>query len=280
MLTCSADSFSLHPCWKRFLREPEKQSLKQVFCQTVATLASDDEMPQLDKSLKMHHDELLRGTDTSSFLWSICTIALALRAYLKTRQAAWPFNSNARVPYIRPPLSDQIPMQPLNHSYDLPLPFTATMIYDGQAMRTTRFGDQWEHWYQHHSGAMLQTLHEGTWCGYYIHSLEMQPSWFDPPMVDIKFVSRRDKIDDSVLNLRAEDCTDGIGSFDLHGQAHAGEGIVKLYLQKDYQDRNISWDWDCRLTPFGIVGYWGSWSSNDEMRRNGLVWLWKKEWTG
>lgn len=77
--------------------------------------------------------------------------------------------------------------------------------------------------------------------------------------------------------MEARDCCDGIDRFTLFGTFYEKDGVIGLAARKQYS--NYGWDWDCRLTPFGLVGFWGKWNRSEQrMLRRGVVWLWKEEW--
>ena len=274
-------------CWNRFLRDRVDQKSNQVFCLALAILAKDD-MPQVFRSLQMENDRYLkRGESMKAFLWTLCTTALLVRLSLKTRLAAWPFNDAARVPYISPPKAHQIPLEPLNDKYAIPAPFSRrAMQLLGSS--TSSFSS-WDSWYRLHNYEAFQSpeyLTEGTWCGYYVHTV-FQSGRLDPPMTDIKFRILPDPTTEAPtsdniqeVNMYADNCIDGIDSFSIRATVSASDNEILFRARKDYKNRRCSWDWDCRLTPFGIVGHWGNNNEeNDRLVRYGMVWLWKKEWT-
>lgn len=280
--------FMYDQCWKRFLHKPLDQRPNRIFCLALAILASEQDMPQVFRSLRMQDEPyLMRDDSMKGFLWALCTIALTLRSTLRTRLAAWPYNNNATVPHISFPKASQIPMRPLNDSYTLPLPFSRRAVE--LLGRSTSSFSGWDSWYDQHNAAFARTitnLTEGTWCGYYVH-FGVQAAWLDPPMTEIRFRLKGERpfsginsLDTGFVNLEALNCVDGIDTYDLDGTLSFRDREVAFIGQKEYHSTPTRWDWDLRLTPFGLVGYWGH-AQPEEGRtsRYGIVWLWKKEWT-
>ena len=280
--------FMNEQCWKRFLRDPLDQQPCQIFCLLVAILASDDDMPQAHKSLDMQEALYLsRDESMTSFLWALCTIALTLRRSLRARLAAWPYNHAAVVPYMTVPKITHIPLQPLSERYSLPAPFTRRAV-ELLGPSTTGFSS-WDSWYRLHNYEAFQSLTcltRGEWCGYYIH-FGVRSAYLDPPMTNIRIRLSATGFGEGIeiwpaeigaATLHATECRDGIDTFSIHGTIRCRDNEVKLSARKQYVD-STGWDWDLRLTPFGFVGYWGTKNAQDgELKRYGIVWLWKKEW--
>ncbi|KAF4554746.1 Hypothetical protein D9617_3g018140 [Elsinoe fawcettii] len=113
-------------------------------------------------------------------------------------------------------------------------------------------------------------LTSGEWIGYYDYSLAIQPHQheIDPMMHSIKF--EVGTIRDGMLPVRARDCRDARGTFDLAGEIDPQSGIASI--TKQYRG-GLAWPWRPVMTPFGLVSSWGhpTWG--------GWVWLWKKEWS-
>ena len=277
--------FMHEQCWHRFLRKPLDQKANQVFCLAMAILASDLDMPQVYRGLRMSDDPwMIRDEGSKSFLWALCSMALTLRSGLRTRLAAWPYNNAAVVPHISLPKAWQIPLRPLNDSYGLPLPFSRKAV-ELLGRTTTSFGS-WDSWYHQHNSASARSLTDGEWCGYYAH-FGVQAAWLDPPMTEICFrvkdgsaLSEWNPMEQPFVEVEALNCVDGIDKFDISGTLSFRDRETVFVGQKVYQNSPTRWDWNCRLTPFGIVGYWGHASAEDgRMSNYGIVWLWKKEWT-
>ncbi len=113
-------------------------------------------------------------------------------------------------------------------------------------------------------------LEAGEWVGYYSYSLNLDVARFDPPMKGIRFTVTRDPLSHpGTLGLSAPG-TDNVGHFSLRG-AIDQSGIVRI---RKFYAAGFQWDWDGRMTPFGIVGAWGTGRS-----KHGHFWLWKREWS-
>ncbi|KAK6496207.1 hypothetical protein TWF481_002231 [Arthrobotrys musiformis] len=68
---------------------------------------------------------------------------------------------------------------------------------------------------------------------------------------------------------------DGIGDFAIWGKFYPQTG--KVHLTKIYfkdGESGTMWNWTAFMTPFGIVGRWGT------SGFGGYVWLWKEDWHG
>jgi hypothetical protein len=119
----------------------------------------------------------------------------------------------------------------------------------------------------------------GQWIGYYSdqrydRSLSNR-NLFDPPMHEICIVARglsphdatargaRTKIDRQTKGV------DSLGEFHLEGRVYAN-GTVDI--AKWYHGAH-AWVWTGHVTPFGIVGHWGS-----QWGFGGYFWIWKEEW--
>ena len=114
-------------------------------------------------------------------------------------------------------------------------------------------------------------LEDGEWLGFYSMSFKHNMKiTFDPPMQGIRFTSTLLPGDPRIFRLAASG-TDGIGPFTLEGAFDSKSG--RFSAKKTYTNTLLGWTWTCMMTPFGIVGTWGSdnWG--------GWLWLWKKEWT-
>lgn len=127
-------------------------------------------------------------------------------------------------------------------------------------------------------------IEEGEWTGYYSHGVDHNNlTFFDAPMHNIKLCV------DGMTNRTSETPTNGrlsndntdievfgegidsVGNFTIAGTI-SGNGVVAL--RKTYQ-AGFWWSWNARMTPWGIMGYWGSLSTD----RHGWVWLWKRDWS-
>ncbi|KAF2172989.1 hypothetical protein M409DRAFT_16939 [Zasmidium cellare ATCC 36951] len=264
--------FMYQQCWGRFLWDPPQLTAKQMFCFAMAIIAQPHEpMQQLEKSLAMHEDAYLRRDESSkAYFWGLCFMILRVRKVLHTRPAARPYHT-AAVPYMTLPTATDIDMRPTNSSYQLPLPF-------GDPSSPI---SNWDNWYVTHSREMAKEyLFEGTWSGYYTYFRSFVPSLerFDPPMVQIRFVRRQASHGEptEALEVAADDGVDGIGSFVVRGSVSQVDDVFTFRGHKAYGDgAGIMWNWKLKLTPLGMIGYWGRVQDNDELYRNGSVWLWK-----
>lgn len=283
-------SFVAERNWLDALRYRLDQNPSQIFCIAMTILATDDSMPSLTKSLKMEGQWNLRANgDPSGFLWSLCMIALTVRVGVRTRLAAWPFNNAARVPHVDIPTVNQIPLRPIGDQYRIPAPFSRRAI-ELLGRSITSFS-AWDSWYQLHTVALFhdtKQLTDGLWTGYYIHFGNDPLGPLNPPMADIRFEvvaapegdGAVDVAGGRVWRLQANNCVDGVDGFELSATVLCSNYGVNITARKRYVHQGHGWDWDCRLTPFGIVGYWGLRNPNlSTLRREGIVWLWKTSWT-
>lgn len=119
-------------------------------------------------------------------------------------------------------------------------------------------------------------LTTGTWTGYYDYN--SRPHWrarimpgtarlSDGPMRNIRFQVVKDMAHS--VKVRAMNCSDGVGMFDLFLEASKQDGHFRG--TKNYRGMNMhNWDWYGMITPFGIFAAWGPGGSG------GYVWLWKE----
>lgn len=280
-------------CWETAVLCQRDANPRRIFCLAMTILASEENMINVLQNLyRARCDWFPANNNTSAFLWALCNIALWARTKIKQRLAAWPYNDAARVPFIGIPKAVQIPLQPLNDRYKLPTPFSCPPAeLFGQL---TSSSGAWDRWYRLHNYEAFRSktyLADGTWCGYYIHfGMANFNNGIEAPMMGIQFEVEEASPEYGpasherrVLHFHAKDCVDGIDSFSLNGSMTCLDRDVMLIARKDYQNFNFGWDWDCRLTPFGIVGFWGQWNllnqDHHSLNRHGLVWLWKKAWT-
>lgn len=267
--------------WFKATHGPFDYLTSHVFSVTMAVLSADN------RSLSRFHDPgkceycypKPRENDPAFLsnegsLWTLCSIAITLRDGLRIRRDVWPYNNEANVPMIDFPRANQIPLRPLNAEYGLPRPFSRPAV---QLMsRFPSLFSEWDTWYRQHNRALYKSedfLTKGSWCGYYTSTASH--TMLDPPMTRIRF--SRSKAHDDCDNLSADNCLDGVGPFSLRGSIRWDGDVVKVTMQKDYES-GIHWDWDCRLTPFGIVGHWGA-LEDGSLVTYGFLWLWKQEWT-
>jgi len=140
-------------------------------------------------------------------------------------------------------------------------------------------------------------LEDGEWVGFFGHSTRLEhPSWA-APLVDIRFTTSphapsaqegEQSTDDSsdtdsipegveVLNLEfhgaiVEDLEPEAQRlyFKLSGQIRSTGRIDMVWTGEHTQP----YDWNSWMTPYGMVGFWGTNNSD-----HGPVWIWKKAWT-
>jgi hypothetical protein len=140
----------------------------------------------------------------------------------------------------------------------------------GAALRAFGAAPSWSPWVRNIMDVMIEDLSKGEWVGYYSYGTEMCQR-FDAPLRRIYFTTWQDPHDRDMVLLRAEDCVDGVGQFQLEGMLSRTAGWVNL--EKVY-DTGVRWHNAGWLTPLGIVGYWGAqpgWG-------RGFVWMFKREW--
>lgn len=117
----------------------------------------------------------------------------------------------------------------------------------------------------------------GRWKGYYADQPRfLERRRFDPPMRDIRIVARPPTKEESTrmkakaIIDRQSRGVDGHGEFSLEGRVRV-DGLVRI--TKRYTVLGWSWAWCGRITPFGIVGVWGSGETF-----GGYFWIWNNEW--
>ncbi len=163
-----------------------------------------------------------------------------------------------RYPVPRPPISPpDLRRIPFSSFMRLPLPYSVSATADFATC---------------HLAAMAtpEFLQDGEWVGYYSYSgpAAVPSVTFDDPCREIRF-----KVTPAggVLHLQVERALDAIGRFSLTGQLTVRTG--EFTLAKDYGVGH-AWTLLGVLTPFGLVGTWGTpgWG--------GWFWFWKAEWSG
>lgn len=118
---------------------------------------------------------------------------------------------------IEPPSALDIPMHPIDDTYELLIPFSS---------RTT-VPDPWEEWLSRHTEKMSHPdqLEKAQWCGYCAYGSVRA---FDPPMLDIQFTvdQRQDTGAGAIWKIHAQG-HDGIGAFSLEGNI-SRQGQLRL----------------------------------------------------
>jgi hypothetical protein len=161
------------------------------------------------------------------------------------------------------PLPSRIPFRDL---LDIPKP-----LQDDSATKFTT-----AHMERMTSAEFLQS---GEWTGLYCYgSSTTQTITFDSPMCQIHFDVdgvREDQHSggETVLLVTSRTGKDAVGPFTLSGEV-SQSGAVRMY--KSYTNSGFGWSWVARMTPYGIVGFWGSDISH---QIGGCIWIWKKVWT-
>jgi len=128
-------------------------------------------------------------------------------------------------------------------------------------------------------------LSSGRWTGYYSDQRRaLGRRRFEPRMHSIQLVARDDfstpKWDVggfttyTIIDSQSRG-TDSVGDFSLEGRVRHNDGDI--LLTKRYLSKDVSCEWEARMTPFGMVGAWGTGRGHD-MRFGGYFWIWKEEW--
>lgn len=108
-------------------------------------------------------------------------------------------------------------------------------------------------------------LEEREWEGFCTLSNGIYELRIEYPMRGMRFVVSDDPERPwQTLQANGED---GISTFSLSGRLAPDTG--ELRMVKAYTDGTLEWNWTCMMTPFGIVGSWGTNSLGD------WLWLWK-----
>ncbi|KAF1814819.1 hypothetical protein P152DRAFT_233777 [Eremomyces bilateralis CBS 781.70] len=118
---------------------------------------------------------------------------------------------------------------------------------------------------------------EDDWVGYYSCCNAQDTPWdmtFDGPMQGIKFsTSSSPPNHRHDMTLRSNGY-DVVGAFQLFGSLNTNTGY--FHLIKRYEAQPVVWNWEGRLTPWGLVGVWGRHAPS---QWGGLFWLWKSSWS-
>ena len=148
-----------------------------------------------------------------------------------------------------------------------PPPFALEIPFD-KDIAAIPFETDWSVWHDSYCRALCQSdkFYNGTWMGYYTYADSSYR--MDDPMTGVKFWHDASE-EASHFKGRGRDW---VGQFMVHG--HVLEDGVSLTAIKNYG--TWTWEWRCRMTPFGI---YGTWHHPGVSRIEGVVWLWKEEWT-
>ncbi len=125
--------------------------------------------------------------------------------------------------------------------------------------------------------ATPEFLNGRRWVGYYSDQRFHRQRRFDPPMRNIKLVTREhissdEPVQDGAVVIEDESGgVDGHGNFVLEGSIME-DGCVRM--EKRSTQQGWRWYWKGRLTPFGIVAMWGG-----RGRFGGYVWIWDEDWS-
>ncbi|KAI9434368.1 hypothetical protein H4582DRAFT_1856017 [Lactarius indigo] len=108
------------------------------------------------------------------------------------------------------------------------------------------------------------------WVGYYTITRTVE-RMNDPPMFfKLYFAPPPADAAANKVYFRG-DGADGVGSFTLEGSSDTQTGVV--IARKTYVGEH-SWEWHGVMTPFGMVGVWGT-----ETQNFGWWWVWPQEWS-
>ncbi|KJX96391.1 hypothetical protein TI39_contig633g00006 [Zymoseptoria brevis] len=253
-------------CWrKRLPTDAGEASTTEVYCLAQAVLEDDESTSRQSErrwsiDLAEHDPNLNPDASLRDLLWQFSAMVMKFHKLLKIRRNAWPYNDEAVVPYISLPTMSELRLsRPVNSDRILPLPFSG-------------MHDQW---FLEHTRAMVfdpEYFTTGTWCGYYSYSnFFMSSEMLDPPTMGIKF--RRVETTSGETQFLGSDGFDGEGPFGVDVVVSATSGGFDIRGQKAYRFGSTRWDWDLKLTPLGLIGYWGTWDRT--FTRKGFLWLWK-----
>ena len=127
-------------------------------------------------------------------------------------------------------------------------------------------------------------LSSGQWTGYSSDQRRaLGRRRFDPLMHSIQLVARDTDtpkwdvggyITYTIIDSQSRG-TDSVGDFSLEGRVRHNDGDI--LLTKRYLSEDLSCEWEARMTPFGMVGAWGTGRGLDT-RFRGYFWIWKEEW--
>ncbi|KAH9046137.1 hypothetical protein EDB84DRAFT_1467852, partial [Lactarius hengduanensis] len=107
------------------------------------------------------------------------------------------------------------------------------------------------------------------WVGYYIDEGMDEPG---PPMFFKLYLAPPPAADAGANKLYFRgDGADSVGLFTLEGSSDTQTGVV--IARKTYVGAHW-WDWRGVITPFGMVGVWGT-----ETQNSGWWWVWPQEWS-
>jgi hypothetical protein len=193
--------------------------------------------------------------------------AQALRQNINMRRSVWPYNNSAIVAHIDAPTFSAADLRSISDAENtLPLPLRSC-LHPTIGMQH----GEWLKWYILQSQLLLRS--RGIWCGYYGYRTSIR----DPPMSDIEFlIDNRPEV--GISELRAEQCSDGLGTFDIAGDVdwnNLSFNGLKRYKSpyRNHGIKDLCWWWELKMTPFGLIGDW--YSNSDRTRPLGKVWLWK-----
>lgn len=215
---------------------------------------------RLQQSLRLSDQQHRRWSDGSPMLFfrkysqvleAVGIVSVLIREALAkgTVRETWKNTPSPQRPEISVPTTESI------YLFDLmaiPLPFAA----DGPAKIP----------YCHLATMTSKAfLEEREWEGFCTLSDGICELRIEHPMRGMRFVVSDDP-ERSWQNLQAYG-DDGIGTFSLSGRLASDTGEFRMV--KAYTDGTLEWNWTCMMSPFGIVGSWGTNSLG------GWLWLWK-----
>lgn len=187
-------------------------------------------------------------------LKAVGLFSVILRETIELGRIWPPPGGSSRILAVAVPTSTSIPFHLM---MDVPLPFSPNAGMELASCHLARM-------------TTADFLEDGEWAGFYTIPNGPYSVIFDPPMHGIRFVVTANNDSPTTLNLHGTG-EDGISTFDLDGKISPTTG--QIILKKVYFGGAPAWDWNCIMTPMGIVGVWG------KRENHGWIWLWKVGWT-
>ncbi|KAJ7132084.1 hypothetical protein C8R44DRAFT_977758 [Mycena epipterygia] len=126
-----------------------------------------------------------------------------------------------------------------------------------------------------HTGFLISILDvlnvgETPWCGYYT-----QIGQFDPPM---RMSLRRSPTNGTNSIAFHGSGSDHVGGFSIQGNIELASGLLEAKKTYTPTAGSHQWSWSGLVTPFGLVGRWGSPEVNDLPGGSGWWWIWPAQW--
>ncbi len=191
--------------------------------------------------------------DRARALMAVGIFSVLLREAYENGRIRRHQNFLPRSPIMSFPSPTSIPFHLL---MDVPLPFSPDAAEKFSSCHLARM-------------TTVDFLQDGEWTGFYAMSFDYKnPALFDPPMRGIRFAATANSDSETTLYGTGED---SVGAFHLEGTLGPSTGNIRL--TKMYEGGLPVWNWECLMTPVGIVGCWGC------PEYGGWLWLWKTGWT-